>query len=1749
MHSTILLLYFQVRAVTARAFGEINKHRNGRYSFMKKLRRLTGFILAMIMALGMVYIPPASASGEKVTVTDGLNTSHDVYVKLETENTINAGSWGGGSPSVDLTQYQVSLHNGTSETISDWSISVKLKHNDGSWNAGWNGAENAGDVITIGTYRGKDEKGKIWDNVNIPSGKDGSGAGFQISAAAMKDADVTITYSKGSSDAEPSKDESSGSSSGSSGSSGPSGGNSGSSTDSSTDKNLKVVYDYAKVLQESLYLYDANMCGDKVDETSALTWRGDCHTGDSDKSVTIDGKTYKVDVSGGFHDAGDHVKFGMPQGYSAAALGLSYYEYSDVFKELGQDSHLKTIADYFCDYFRRCIVRDENGKTVGFVYQVGEGNSDHGYWGAPEKQTTDRPVYTATSSKPGTDAVSIAAAALAINYINFKNADDLKAAEDLFEFAKNNSKGVATEGTGGFYASSHWEDDYVTAAAALYKATDDSSYRDIYSAYDGNTVACNSGWPLAWNDTGAIGAALMGDASKLKGPTDSVKNTGTVDGIYNSLDDWGSCRYNTAAQFTGFIYDKLTKTDTYGTWATNQMNYILGDNPNKRCFFVGYNANSSKWPHHRAASRSGDAAQYNENHYTLLGALVGGPAKNGSYTDRQEEFMANEVTIDYNACVPGAAAALYKLHKNDKTVDLAYSKTQGTISTALDSSEYLTDMKVRSDRQYTTGDAGKDTTESTGAEATTTENQTTTTKDQATTTVSPATTTGTQTTTTSVPATTTEARTTATASPATTTEPPVSVPKLVADNSEHEYTAVYGKTSDEFGSVKVTNEGTAGTDISVSMKSGTSSPFKPSLSKKSVAAAGSITLGLSFSSNGRVSAGTYSDTVILSYGSGRTLEIPVKATVDPAEISISADSVTVTYGDALPDFTCKTNGVFEGDKPDISYSLLKDGKKINTDSSLDSGEYSIVPALDSINYRTGSDSITAGTLTVKKKAVADIAVPVASSIRDNQELADSSLSAADAEKYGTLDWKDKTKGDVTVPAKSSIKKNYDAVLTLSDKAKLNYDFSAVKSGALDEKAGTVTFSVPVTILSTNLPVITFPTAASEITVGDKLPELDTSKASTSWGTFAWENPDTVAEKAGEQSFMVVFTPGENYGSSDSQYQKVTVNVKEKTAAAPASPVLEYRTSDSIRLSAVKGQEYVNEEGRTEIYAGNGVTTLNPLFTGLKPATTYTFWTRVAAVAGVSQASPWSKPLVVTTLSAAPFTVDISKVSDPSYRDLLRTSTLKDGEKSVTGESTPIVSFDAGRPGSPDILTLNRDGHYTLTGKNDNLKIVAAEGVNVSVTFDNCEIKSSEGVILDVTQSTGTVTVSGDAGTDQKEQESVLNGSVTGKNLDISGLNIQGSVTAESLTLGDTAVNGGTISAGTVVIFGNVTVNVTVNSEGSSPAPAVKADKSLTLNDGSNLKITGQGTGAQISVGDKSGGSVTLGGNVKVSYRDTSDKDSTEGTVSAFRSGTKFISPEGSVLTDPSVTVTKDIDDETSGDENTSDQSKTSENPASTVSADATTEAGAGKTTTEARDEKTPATTADTSVTTADTPATTADTPALTDISITGDVKGIRGLPVTGMIKLAKKKTMQLHVSPVPAEASAGTVTFSSSSTSIATVSATGLVKAGKKSGTAVITITSGSVTKTVRIKVTKKPVKKIRLKAAKTVKAGKSVRIRAKVKSSKASQTVYYTSSNPAVATVDQNGRVTGLKKGKVKITARAVDGSGKKAAVKIRVK
>lgn len=170
---------------------------------------------------------------------------------------------------------------------------------------------------------------------------------------------------------------------------------------------------------------------------------------------------------------------------------------------------------------------------------------------------------------------------------------------------------------------------------------------------------------------------------------------------------------------------------------------------------------------------------------------------------------------------------------------------------------------------------------------------------------------------------------------------------------------------------------------------------------------------------------------------------------------------------------------------------------------------------------------------------------------------------------------------------------------------------------------------------------------------------------------------------------------------------------------------------------------------------------------------------------------------------------------------------------------------------------------------------------------------------------------------------------------------------------------------------------------------------------------------------------------------------------------------------------------------------------------------------------------------------------------------IRLSAISGQIAAGKK--VQIAAQILPGNVKNYPLRWTSSNTSVATVSATGLVSVNKKAGGKSVVITAISRTDaseraSFTINVMKGAVKKIAISGKKTVKAGKSVKLKAKVTTTKgkANKKLQWTSSNTAWATVAANGKVTTTAAGKgkkVTITAMATDGSGKKKTFKIKIK
>ncbi|WP_372666769.1 glycoside hydrolase family 9 protein [Amycolatopsis kentuckyensis] len=441
-------------------------------------------------------------------------------------------------------------------------------------------------------------------------------------------------------------------------------------------------FNYGEALQKAVWFYDAQRSG-ALPSGNRVSWRG--------PSALDDGKDAGLDLTGGFYDAGDHVKFGLPFESSMTMLAWGGLENRAAYRDSGQWPYLLANLRWGADW----LIKAHPQPDVLYG-QVGKGDDDHKWWGPAETMTMARPAYRVDDSCPGSDLAGEAAAQLASGSLVFQ-ADDpayaatlLTHAKQLYSFADNH-RGVYSNcitDAQNFYKSwSGYQDELVWGAIWLYKATGDSAYltkaRAEYEklSTEPQTTTRSYRWTLAWDDK-SYGAYVL--LAQLTGDPEYVADanrwldwwTTGVNGQrvpYSPggqavLDQWGSLRYAANTAFVALTYsDWLRATDptraaTYHAFGVRQIDYALGDNPRGASFEVGFGVNPPRNPHHRTAhgSWADSMTEPTLSRHTLYGALVGGPSSpNDAYTDDRGNYTMNEVALDYNAGFTSALARLY----------------------------------------------------------------------------------------------------------------------------------------------------------------------------------------------------------------------------------------------------------------------------------------------------------------------------------------------------------------------------------------------------------------------------------------------------------------------------------------------------------------------------------------------------------------------------------------------------------------------------------------------------------------------------------------------------------------------------------------------------------------------------------------------------------------------------------------------------------------------------------------------------------------------------------------------------------------------------------------------------------------------------------------------------------------------------------------------------------------------------------
>ncbi|XVF89014.1 hypothetical protein PTKIN_Ptkin19aG0097200 [Pterospermum kingtungense] len=451
-------------------------------------------------------------------------------------------------------------------------------------------------------------------------------------------------------------------------------------------------FNYKEALTKSIIFLDAQRSG-KLPPNNRVPWRGD--------SALDDGREANVDLVGGYYDAGDNVKYGMPMAFTITTLAWSAIAYCSELKSAGELENVQAAIRWGTDYFLKAASRRNK-----LYVQVGDPEKDHQCWVRPENMKTPRTVLLINESTPGTEIAAETSAAMAAASIVFRTVDRtysrrlLNKAKLLFQFAKSH-KGTF-DGECPFYCSySGYNDELLWAAAWLYTATHQPVYLNFITEEGVSAVVDEFNWDLKYAGIQVLlsQSFFQGEQAfkSYKDQADSYicsvlpespyfKVPMTSGGLIH-LRDGANLQYVTGASFLFTIYgdllrhqhqkvqcgDKQIECTQILAFAKKQMDYILGANPLGRSYMVGFGNNPPKQAHHRGASIPPSDAQaevacpmsfvrwYNKNvpnPNELTGAILGGPDKQDQFSDLRWTSVYTEPCTYVNSL---AVAPLAKL--------------------------------------------------------------------------------------------------------------------------------------------------------------------------------------------------------------------------------------------------------------------------------------------------------------------------------------------------------------------------------------------------------------------------------------------------------------------------------------------------------------------------------------------------------------------------------------------------------------------------------------------------------------------------------------------------------------------------------------------------------------------------------------------------------------------------------------------------------------------------------------------------------------------------------------------------------------------------------------------------------------------------------------------------------------------------------------------------------------------------------
>ncbi|KMQ52378.1 Endo-1,4-beta-glucanase [Chitinispirillum alkaliphilum] len=419
------------------------------------------------------------------------------------------------------------------------------------------------------------------------------------------------------------------------------------------------------------------------------------------------------DLTGGWHDCGDYIKFHVTGPYAAYMYLYGYDNFPEIYPDNYSQAYSAPPSNGIPDVLDEVkiqtdyLIRTVNGNRA--YWQIGDMRDHNVFTDAITNSNQNlyngshiRPVYSATSGR--SNAFGDAASALALMSIVYREFDEeyadkcLKAAIEYYNIATTNPSNTADADNSAYNwkGRADWEDNVGLAAITLYRATGEAAYRNAAIQYAN---------PLSeWRnfEYGEMHHILFLELYRvtnnnmwLNRVSNWVNRMELQPCGYHHNTNWGSLRNAGNAALLAALYHMYTGDQDAYDFAKRNVDFILGSHdgfklndstyqlPKNFSFLIGYNelgGGYPQFPHHAAAfGKSSNAwGKYWEEEanpgthqyeFKLLGGLAGGPQRPCSlFIDNIDDYVSSEYCIYYNAAFTGAVAYINLIENDENRV-------------------------------------------------------------------------------------------------------------------------------------------------------------------------------------------------------------------------------------------------------------------------------------------------------------------------------------------------------------------------------------------------------------------------------------------------------------------------------------------------------------------------------------------------------------------------------------------------------------------------------------------------------------------------------------------------------------------------------------------------------------------------------------------------------------------------------------------------------------------------------------------------------------------------------------------------------------------------------------------------------------------------------------------------------------------------------------------------------------------------